>query len=110
MQLSLLSVNHVRTTDNPADIASVVLMRSDHNTHSLTTGDRYVKLAFQTKGNDGDRDGNGRGKVRVMAPALPAQAIPGIYMLFVVDANGVPSLGRRVDIAPETSGRSVRFR
>ena len=32
-----------------ATIASVVLLRSDHNTHSLTAGDRYVKLAFREK-------------------------------------------------------------
>jgi hypothetical protein len=86
-----------------SDIGSVVLLRSDHNTHSLTTGDRYVKLAFRAKDRD-DRE------VRVRAPTLPAQAVPGIYMLFVVDANGVPSLGHRLDIKPETSGQRVRFR
>lgn len=79
------------------DIASVVLLRSDHNTHSLTTGDRYVKLAFREKEDD---------ELRVRAPKLPAQAVPGVYMLFVVDRNGVPSLGRRVDLKPETRGRS----
>ena len=87
-----------------ASVGSVVLLRSDHNTHSLTAGDRYVKLAFRAK----DRDD--RGRVSVTAPTLPAQAVPGIYMLFVVDANGVPSLGRRVDIRPESSGRSVQFK
>ena len=76
----------------PADqIGSVVLLRSDHNTHSVTTGDRYVKLAFT-------RSGRAPGDVRVKAPNLPAQAVPGIYLLFVVDKNGVPSLGRRVDV------------
>jgi Domain of unknown function (DUF1929) len=35
----------------PADqVASVVLLHSDHNTHSLTTGDRYVKLGFSKAG------------------------------------------------------------
>jgi hypothetical protein len=72
-------------------IGSVVLLRSDHNTHSLTTGDRYIKLAF-------DRTGPSSGQLRVKAPNLPAQAIPGVYMLFVVDTNGIPSEGRRVDI------------
>lgn len=89
-------------------IGSVVLMRSDHNTHSLTTGDRYVKLSFSAKddkGREGDDNDKNKGRVRVTAPNLPAQAIPGIYMLFVVDANGVPSVGHRVDIKPETSGR-----
>src|SRR5207247_8793189 len=42
----------VRVAGDPSEIASVVLLRSDHNTHSLTTGDRYVKLAFQAKRDD----------------------------------------------------------
>jgi Galactose oxidase-like, Early set domain/Kelch motif len=78
---------------DPHEIASVVLLRSDHNTHSLTTGDRYVKLAFQAKHDD---------ELRVRAPKLPAQAVPGIYMLFVVDRAGVPSLGWRVNLKPES--------
>lgn len=85
------------------DITSIALLRSDHNTHSLTTGDRYVKLAFRAQGD-------AKGTHRVTAPRLPAQAIPGVYMLFVVDANGVPSAGRRVDIKPDSRGNSVAFR
>ena len=77
-------------------IGSVVLLRSDHNTHSLTTGDRYIKLAFQAAGR-------AAGGLRVKAPNLPAQAIPGIYMLYVVDKNGVPSVGRRVDIPVDST-------
>jgi len=116
----------IRVDGNARDIASVVLLRSDHNTHSLTTGDRYVKLAFRINEDDEDdeddeaeeeqeaEDGRGRDddsdKLRVTAPRLPAQAVPGIYMLFVVDSHGVPSAGRRVDIKPETRGRTVAFR
>jgi hypothetical protein len=73
-------------------IASVALLRSDHNTHSLTAGDRYVKLAFESKGNPRD------GRVRAFMPRLPGQAVPGIYMLFVLDRDGVPSKGLRVDL------------
>ena len=87
----------IEVAGDARDIASVVLLRSDHNTHSLTTGDRYVKLAFRAKEDD---------ELRVRAPKLPAQAVPGIYMLFVVDTNGVPSLGRRVDLKPESRGRN----
>jgi hypothetical protein len=88
---------------DPREIASVVLLRSDHNTHSLTTGDRYVKLAFRAKDDDD-------GELRVRAPKAPAQAVPGIYMLFVVDRNGVPSVGRRVDLKPEARRRNERDR
>jgi len=92
----------VEVAGDPRAIASVVLLRSDHNTHSLTTGDRYVKLAFRARRDDDD------GELRVRAPKLPAQAVPGIYMLFVVD--GVPSAGRRVDLKPETRGRDEEDR
>jgi hypothetical protein len=80
-------------------IESVALLRSDHNTHSLTTGDRYVKLAFREHGgNDSE--------LRVTAPRLPAQAVPGVYMLFVVNRDGVPSVGRRVDLKVDNRGRN----
>ena len=71
-------------------IASVVIIRSDHSTHNLETGSRYVKLAFRPKGDHRE------GELRVRAPRLPAQAIPGIYMLFVVDKAGVPGIGRQL--------------
>jgi hypothetical protein len=100
---------------DPRRIASVVLLRSDHNTHSVTPGDRYVKVAFRLKdgGDDDDDDkddgrSNGRdrddrrnGRLRVTAPNHAAQAVPGIYMLFVVDKDGVPSVGRKVVIKPD---------
>jgi hypothetical protein len=75
---------------NADQISSVAMLRSDHNTHSLTTGDRYVKLAFKQKG------AAHKGEIRITAPKLPAQAVPGIYMLFVLDHSGVPSLANRV--------------
>src|SRR5262249_47792699 len=84
-------------------IASVVMLRSDHNTHSLTTGDRYVKLAFHQKGGARDDQGDAHnGELRVRAPKLPAQAVPGIYMLFVVDKAGAPSVGKQVRLKTET--------
>ena len=68
-----------------------MLLRSDHNTHSLTTGDRHVKLAFRPKGP-------ADGAVEVRMANLPAQAVPGVYMLFVLDRKGVPSVGWRLDV------------
>jgi hypothetical protein len=97
---------HFRVTidGDPAGIGSVVILRSDHNTHSLTAGDRNVKLAFQREGRPGKKE------LRVLAPSLPAQATPGIYMLFVVGKNGVPSVGKKVVLRPETRGPSLDFR
>ncbi len=82
---------------------SVVLLRSDHNTHSFTGGDRYVKLAFHQKGSER------KGELRVVAPKLPAQAVPGIYMLFVLNRNGVPSVGKKVLLPLETRGEGSEF-
>jgi hypothetical protein len=87
-------------------IGSVVLLRSDHNTHSLTAGDRYVKLGFRVK----DGDASQPHELRVTAPKLQGQAVPGIYMLFIVDKNGTPSEGRRIDIRPDTRGNTPQFK
>jgi Galactose oxidase-like, Early set domain/Kelch motif len=80
----------IKVAGGPGQIASVVLLRSDHNTHSLTTGDRYVKLAFHQKG------AAHKGEIRIRAPKLPGQAVPGVYLLFVLDQSGVPSMASRV--------------
>ncbi|MGH9901211.1 MAG: galactose oxidase-like domain-containing protein, partial [Pyrinomonadaceae bacterium] len=106
----------IKVAGDRRQIASVVLLRSDHNTHSLTAGDRYVKLAFRPKGGDDDDDDDDDwwrrrrrpredGELRVRAPKLPAQAVPGIYMLYVVDRSGVPSVAKRVYLEPENRGR-----
>jgi hypothetical protein len=71
------------------EIASVVLIRSDHNTHSYVGGDRFIDLAFEIHGAR-------RSGLRARLPEQPAQAVPGIYMLFVVDRAGVPSVARKV--------------
>jgi len=79
------------------DIGSVVLLRSDHNTHQLTTGDRYVKLAYEGEDiNDINNINHEQALLRVTAPVHPAQAIPGVYILFVVNRAGAPSLGKQV--------------
>jgi hypothetical protein len=80
----------IKVAGNLSDISSVVLLRSDHNTHSLTAGDRYVKLAFHPKG------ASRKSELRIRAPKVPAQAVPGIYLLYVVDRSGVPSVGKKM--------------
>ncbi len=98
----------IEVAGNANRIASVSLIRSDHNTHSLTAGDRYVKLAFSVKKSGVAGKENGR--LRVVAPNLPAQAVPGVYALYVVDRDGVPSVGKQVRIFPETRGKTTAFR
>jgi hypothetical protein len=80
----------IKVAGDPQQIRSVVMLRSDHNTHSLTTGDRYVKMAFHQKGAAKN------GEIRIRAPKLPAQAVPGIYLLYVLNKDGVPSVAKRM--------------
>jgi hypothetical protein len=80
----------IRVQGRSDQIASVVIIRSDHNTHSFTGGDRFVDLGFEIHSDPK------KGGLRVHTPRLPAQAVPGIYMLFVVDSAGVPSVAKRV--------------
>jgi galactose oxidase-like protein len=49
-----------------------------------------VALGFEVRSDPA------QGGLRIHTPRLPTQAVPGIYMLFVVDSQGVPSVGKRV--------------
>jgi hypothetical protein len=71
-------------------IKSVSIIRTDFDTHSLESGEKYVKLSFVVKGKAAD------GTLRIDAPEVAAQAIQGHYMLFVLDAAGVPSIAKHV--------------
>jgi hypothetical protein len=72
-------------------VGAVAIIRTGPVTHNWDWGNRYVRLAFQT-GHDGT--------LSVAAPAVPGAAVPGPYLLFVVSASGVPSVGRLVWLRP----------
>jgi hypothetical protein len=80
---------------NAASISKVALVRLGAVTHSVNMEQRYVPLSFTA---DGER-------IDATAPANPRIAPPGIYMLFVINADGVPSVARmmRVGAEPTTS-------
>jgi hypothetical protein len=64
----------------------VALVRLGAVTHSVNMEQRYVPLAFTTNG----------GTVNATAPAGPDIAPPGVYMLFVIGSDGVPSVAKMV--------------
>ena len=70
-------------TPNAAQIAHVSLIRSPSVTHAFDMNQRFQFLNFTA----------GAGKVTVTAPANANLAPPGDYLLFLVDTNGVPSVG-----------------
>ncbi|MGH7428415.1 MAG: galactose oxidase early set domain-containing protein, partial [Candidatus Methylomirabilaceae bacterium] len=71
-------------TPDGASIAKVTLIRASSVTHAFDQGTRLVPLSFS----------QGAGGLSVALPASRATAPPGPYMLFLVNGNGVPSVGR----------------
>jgi hypothetical protein len=71
-----------------ASIRRVALVRLGAVTHSDNMEQRYIPLAFAP----------GTTTLTATAPANANVAPPGMYMLFVVDANGVPSVARMVSL------------
>ena len=73
-----------------ATISKVALVKLGAPTHAIDQGQRYVPLLF-TKA---------AGTLSAVAPADGAIAPPGYYMLFLVDASGVPSVSKMVHVGP----------
>lgn len=71
-----------------AGISKVNLIKLGSVTHGFNFGQRLVKLKFTRAG----------GTLTLNAPSNPNLAPPGYYMLFVIDANGVPSVASMVQV------------
>ena len=86
------------TTTQAAPITSAVLVRPAATTHSSDPNQRLIDVGF-TQTSTG---------VSVTMPAERNLAPPGRYMLFLVDANGVPSVAKWVHLdgnsAPPAGG------
>jgi hypothetical protein len=75
-------------TPDAANISSVTLVRLGAVTHAFDANQRLLKLTFQP----------GPGGLTVQAPSAATLAPPGHYMLFILGANGVPSVASIVKI------------
>ena len=75
-------------TPDSATITSVVLIRTGSATHFFNMNARFVPVTFQqtTAG------------LTVTAPANGYLAPPGYYLLFIVNASGVPSVAPFVQL------------
>ena len=80
------------TTANPASIGKVALVRLGAVTHSDNMEQRYIPLSFTA----------GATSITAATPLNPNIAPPGPYMLFILDANGVPSVARMLSLQNET--------
>jgi len=75
-------------TGSPASIGKAALVRLGAVTHSNNMEQRYIPLSFTA----------GATSITATAPANANVAPPGPYMLFIIDANGVPSVARMVSV------------
>ncbi|MFF8837304.1 discoidin domain-containing protein [Streptomyces sp. NPDC015130] len=76
------------TTSRP--VASFVLMRAAAATHSTDNDQRRVPLTSTAAGT---------GTYKVSVPADKGVVLPGTYMLFALDAQGVPSTARFLTVS-----------
>ena len=83
------------TTPNAASISKVVLMRPGSNTHAFDAEQRLIHTYFTT----------GSGALTVTAPTSTGAAPPGYYMVFIIDANGVPSVAKFIQILPNPTNQ-----
>ncbi|MCX4539569.1 glyoxal oxidase [Streptomyces sp. NBC_01565] len=79
----------VRSSTAP-DVKRAVLLAPTTVTHAVNTSQRHLELRFS-----GARDG---GSIGLRTPPGPADAPPGYYMLFLLDAKGVPSTAKWVKL------------
>jgi galactose oxidase len=73
-------------TANPAAITRVTLIRPGTVTHAFDSNQRFVSLAFTPA--------SGGLNVTIPSPSNRNLAPPGHYMLFILNGNNVPSVGK----------------
>ncbi|MFD3779054.1 galactose oxidase-like domain-containing protein [Streptomyces sp. NPDC058612] len=76
-------------SSTPADVARAVLLAPSTVTHSVNTSQRHLELR---------RTGTRGTAIGLRTPATAADAPPGYYMLFLLDAKGVPSAAKWVKL------------
>jgi len=81
------------STAEAASIAQVTLVRLPSVTHAFDENQRFLRMSFHA----------GSGSLAVTAPAHPNLAPPGHYMMFLVNAQGVPSVAKIIRLGGSTA-------
>jgi hypothetical protein len=76
------------STPNAGSTSKVALVRLGAVTHSVNMEQRYIPLSFTAGG----------GTLTATSPANANVAPPGVYMLFIIGNDGVPSVARMVQV------------
>lgn len=85
---SQTSWNQTMSVTTDVDVDQFVFVRMSSATHSVNNDQRRVPLSFS-----GDA-----GSYQVEAPTSSGVAPPGVYMLFAIDGDGVPSVAASVTL------------
>jgi hypothetical protein len=75
----------------PTEVTKAVLIAPTTSTHAVNTSQRYLDLEIVNRSLT---------KLSLKAPASGAAATPGKYMLFLLNARGVPSMAKWVQLNP----------
>ncbi|WP_165349641.1 discoidin domain-containing protein [Methylibium sp. Pch-M] len=75
-------------------VTSFVLIRLSSTTHTVNNDQRRIPLAFASTGTN---------SYSIDVPTNPGIALPGQYMLFAIDGQGVPSVAKTVRIGAGTA-------
>ena len=76
------------TVDNAAAIGRVTLIKTGSVTHSFNMEQRFIELGYRVVGNT----------LKIRPPASRNLATPGVYLLFVLNRSGVPSIAAFVSM------------
>jgi hypothetical protein len=76
------------SSPDAAGVSRVTLIRLSSVTHANNAGQRFNQIAFNASGTT----------LNLTAPANGNLAPPGYYLLFVLNAQGVPSVGKIVQL------------
>ncbi|WP_052108204.1 galactose oxidase-like domain-containing protein [Aerolutibacter daejeonensis] len=85
----------VISTPDPDAIRRVTLVKSGSVTHSLDMDQRFIELPFAASS----------GELLATLPANPFETPPGYYLVFIIDAQGVPSEAAMLRVAARTPAR-----
>ena len=80
-----------------SSVSRVTLVKTGAVTHSFNMDQRFLELPFTIGSN---------GTLSVLAPTRSTDATPGYYLLFVLDGDGVPSVGKIIKISVQPDGEA----
>ncbi|MPY58029.1 galactose oxidase early set domain-containing protein [Streptomyces spongiae] len=78
-------------TDTADAVDRAVILAPSTSTHSVNTSQRHLELKITERAD---------GSLKLKAPPSAKDAVPGYYMLFLLDKNGVPSTAQWVRFGP----------